>query len=69
MKTLSGSSTDNQSSFSSIHALAARSPGHSGRNRRTTSTRCHDQVGPIRVVKTKSKGKGNKRIRIEVLDA
>jgi misacylated tRNA(Ala) deacylase len=27
-----------------------------------------DQVGRIRVVKTESKGKGNKRIRIEVLD-
>ncbi|HVT77794.1 MAG TPA: alanyl-tRNA editing protein [Acidimicrobiales bacterium] len=28
-----------------------------------------DQVGRIRVVKTESKGKGNKRIRIEVIDA
>jgi misacylated tRNA(Ala) deacylase len=28
-----------------------------------------DQVGRVRVVKTESKGKGNKRIRIEVLDA
>jgi misacylated tRNA(Ala) deacylase len=28
-----------------------------------------DEVGRIRVVKTESKGKGNKRIRIEVLDA
>jgi len=28
-----------------------------------------DQVGRIRVVKTESKGKANKRIRIEVLDA
>ena len=28
-----------------------------------------DQVGRIRVVKTESKGKGNKRIRIEVVDA
>ena len=28
-----------------------------------------DQIGRIRVVKTESKGKGNKRIRIEVLDA
>ena len=28
-----------------------------------------DQVGRIKVVKTESKGKGNKRIRIEVLDA
>ena len=27
-----------------------------------------DQVGRIRVVKTESKGKGNKRIRIEVVD-
>jgi Ser-tRNA(Ala) deacylase AlaX len=26
-------------------------------------------VGRIRVVKTESKGKGNKRIRLEVLDA
>ncbi len=28
-----------------------------------------DEVGRIRVVKTESKGKGNKRVRIEVLDA
>ena len=28
-----------------------------------------DEVGRIRVVKTESKGKGNKRIRIEVIDA
>ena len=28
-----------------------------------------DQVGRIKVVKTESKGKGNKRIRLEVLDA
>jgi misacylated tRNA(Ala) deacylase len=28
-----------------------------------------DEVGRIRVVKTESKGKGNKRIRIEVVDA
>ena len=28
-----------------------------------------DQVGRVRVVKTESKGKGNKRIRIEVVDA
>jgi misacylated tRNA(Ala) deacylase len=28
-----------------------------------------DQVGRIKVVKTESKGKGNKRIRIEVIDA
>jgi misacylated tRNA(Ala) deacylase len=27
-----------------------------------------DEVGRVRVVKTESKGKGNKRIRIEVLD-
>jgi hypothetical protein len=27
-----------------------------------------DEVGRIRVVKTESKGKGNKRIRIEVVD-
>src|SRR5207237_9832465 len=28
-----------------------------------------DEVGRIRVVKTESKGKGNKRIRIEIVDA
>ena len=28
-----------------------------------------DEVGRIRVVKTESKGKGNKRVRIEVVDA
>ena len=28
-----------------------------------------DEVGRIRVVKTESKGKGNKRIRLEVVDA
>ena len=28
-----------------------------------------NEVGRIRVVKTESKGKGNKRIRIEVLDS
>jgi misacylated tRNA(Ala) deacylase len=28
-----------------------------------------DEVGRVRVVKTESKGKGNKRIRIEVVDA
>ena len=28
-----------------------------------------DQVGRVRVVKTESKGKGNKRIRIEIVDA
>jgi misacylated tRNA(Ala) deacylase len=27
-----------------------------------------DEVGRIRVLKTESKGKGNKRIRIEVVD-
>ena len=34
-----------------------------------THVRSTDEVGRIRVVKTESKGKGNKRIRIEVLDA
>jgi misacylated tRNA(Ala) deacylase len=34
-----------------------------------THVRTTDEVGRIRVVKTESKGKGNKRIRIEVLDA
>ena len=34
-----------------------------------THVRRTDEVGRIRVVKTESKGKGNKRIRIEVLDA
>jgi misacylated tRNA(Ala) deacylase len=33
-----------------------------------THVRSTDEVGAIRVVKTESKGKGNKRIRIEVLD-
>lgn len=33
-----------------------------------THVRSTDEVGRIRVVKTESKGKGNKRIRIEVLD-
>jgi misacylated tRNA(Ala) deacylase len=33
-----------------------------------THVRTTDEVGRIRVVKTESKGKGNKRIRIEVLD-
>ena len=28
-----------------------------------------DEVGRIRVVKTESKGKGNKRIRLEVVDS
>ena len=34
-----------------------------------THVRRTDEVGRIRVVKTESKGKGNKRIRIEVVDA
>jgi len=34
-----------------------------------THVRSTAEVGRIRVVKTESKGKGNKRIRIEVLDA
>ena len=34
-----------------------------------THVRSTDEVGRIRVVKTESKGKANKRIRIEVLDA
>jgi misacylated tRNA(Ala) deacylase len=34
-----------------------------------THVRSTDEVGRIRVVKTESKGKGNKRIRIEVLDS
>ena len=34
-----------------------------------THVRTTDEVGRIRVVKTESKGKGNKRIRLEVLDA
>ena len=33
-----------------------------------THVRRTDEVGRVRVVKTESKGKGNKRIRIEVLD-
>jgi misacylated tRNA(Ala) deacylase len=33
-----------------------------------THVHATDEVGRIRVVKTESKGKGNKRIRIEVLD-
>jgi misacylated tRNA(Ala) deacylase len=33
-----------------------------------THVRSTDEVGRVRVVKTESKGKGNKRIRIEVLD-
>jgi misacylated tRNA(Ala) deacylase len=34
-----------------------------------THVRATDEVGRIRVTKTESKGKGNKRIRLEVLDA
>lgn len=34
-----------------------------------THVRSTGEVGRIRVVKTESKRKGNKRIRIEVLDA
>ncbi len=34
-----------------------------------THVRSTDEVGRIRVVKTESKGKANKRVRIEVLDA
>jgi misacylated tRNA(Ala) deacylase len=34
-----------------------------------THVHATDEVGRIRVVKTESKGKGNKRIRIEVVDA
>jgi misacylated tRNA(Ala) deacylase len=34
-----------------------------------THVRSTDEVGRIRVVKTESKGKGNKRIRLEVVDA
>lgn len=34
-----------------------------------THVRSTDEVGGVRVVKTESKGRGNKRIRIEVLDA
>src|SRR4051812_33817472 len=34
-----------------------------------THVRTTDEVGRIRVVKTESKGKGNKRIRIEIVDA
>jgi misacylated tRNA(Ala) deacylase len=34
-----------------------------------THVRTTDEVGRVRVVKTESKGKGNKRIRIEVVDA
>ena len=34
-----------------------------------THVRTTDEVGRIRVIKTESKGKGNKRIRLEVVDA
>jgi len=34
-----------------------------------THVRSTDEVGRIRVVKTESKGKGNKRIRLEIVDA
>jgi misacylated tRNA(Ala) deacylase len=34
-----------------------------------THVRSTDEVGRVRVVKTESKGKGNKRVRIEVVDA
>ncbi len=34
-----------------------------------THVRRTGEVGRVRVVKTESKGKGNKRIRLEVLDA
>ncbi|MGD9704789.1 MAG: alanyl-tRNA editing protein [Acidimicrobiia bacterium] len=34
-----------------------------------THVRTTDEVGRIRVVKTESKGKGNKRIRLEIVDA
>src|SRR5207244_8771988 len=33
-----------------------------------THVRSTDEVGRIRVLKTESKGKGNKRIRLEVVD-
>ena len=33
-----------------------------------THVRSTDEVGRIKVVKTESKGKGNKRIRLEVID-
>ena len=34
-----------------------------------THVRTTDEVGRIRVVKTENKGKGNKRVRLEVVDA
>ena len=45
-----------------------RRPRQAGRRRHARRART-GEVGRIRVVKTESKGKGNKRIRIEVLDA
>ncbi len=33
-----------------------------------THVRTTDEIGRVHVVKTESKGKGNKRIRIEILD-
>ena len=33
-----------------------------------THVRSTGEVGGVRVVKTESKGKGNKRVRIEVID-
>jgi misacylated tRNA(Ala) deacylase len=33
-----------------------------------THVRSTDEVGRVRVIKTESKGKGNKRIRLEVVD-
>jgi misacylated tRNA(Ala) deacylase len=33
-----------------------------------THVRSTDEIGLVRVVKTESKGKGNKRIRIEIVD-
>jgi misacylated tRNA(Ala) deacylase len=33
-----------------------------------THVRTTDEIGRVRVVKTESKGRGNERIRIEILD-
>jgi misacylated tRNA(Ala) deacylase len=33
-----------------------------------THVRCTDEVGQVRVVKTESKGRSNKRIRLQVMD-
>ena len=54
--------------------VGARDPRRRHRRPRQAGRRRHPrrstgEVGRIRVVKTESKGKGNKRIRIEVLDA